>query len=166
MASYAIEEGITDENLGFYVLTILNAGSVFGRIVPNFFADTTGPLNVTAPFVLFCAIISFCWTSIHSLPQLVLFCAFYGFFSGTFVSMTGPSIASLSPAMNLVGTHMGMSFSLASLGLLIGNPVAGVLLGKGWIAPAMFCGTCNVLAAACIFTARINKVGWKLLVKA
>jgi hypothetical protein len=31
--SYVIQQGIMSENLGFYLLAILNAGSFFGRIV-------------------------------------------------------------------------------------------------------------------------------------
>ena len=35
---YALSNGV-DPNLAFYSLSILNAGSVFGRVVPNFAAD-------------------------------------------------------------------------------------------------------------------------------
>ncbi|KAH8660939.1 major facilitator superfamily domain-containing protein [Tricladium varicosporioides] len=166
ITTFSIEKGIAGESLGFYMLALLNAGSVFGRLIPNFFADSIGPLNISTPFILCCAIISFCWPSIHSLPSLILFCIFYGFFSGTFVSITGPSISSLSPDIALVGTHMGMSFGFGSLGLLIGNPVAGVLLERGWTAVAMFCGACNALAAIFIFMSRVKKTGWVWWVRA
>ncbi|TVY78527.1 Aspyridones efflux protein apdF [Lachnellula suecica] len=166
ISSYSIAHDIGSENLSFYFLIIINAGSIFGRIVPNFFADITGPLNISMPFCLGCGIIAFCWTSVQSLPQIILFSIFYGFFSGTFVSITGPALATLSNDMSLVGTHMGMSFTFGALGLLVGNPVAGVLLNKGWVAPATFCGSANVLAALCILIARVKKVGWKLKVKA
>ncbi|CAJ0549956.1 Ff.00g065510.m01.CDS01 [Fusarium sp. VM40] len=33
---HAIDGGITDSNLGFYLLPILNAASVFGRIIPHY----------------------------------------------------------------------------------------------------------------------------------
>lgn len=166
LSTYSIELGLASSETSFYLLTILNAGSIFGRLIPNFFADTTGPLNITMPFIFFCAVIAFCWTSITSLAQAVLFCIFYGFFSGTFVSISGPALATLSPDLSLVGTHMGMSFSFSALGLLIGNPVAGVLLGYGWIGPAMFCGAANVLAALFIVAARVKKTGWVAMVKA
>lgn len=166
ISTYGIENRIVDANLGFYLLTILNAASVFGRIVPNFFADITGPLNISLPFIFFCSIIAFCWTSVSSTGQIIVFCIFYGFFSGTFVSITGPALATLSPDLSLVGTHMGMSFGFGALGLLIGNPVAGALLDSaGWIGPAMFCGAANVLAAVCILGARVKKAGWRVGVK-
>jgi MFS family permease len=166
LSTYSVERGLVDADVGFYLLTILNASSVFGRLIPNFFADTTGPLNITMPFIIFCSIIAFCWTSIASFGQAVVFAIFYGFFSGTFVSISGPALATLSPDLSLVGTHMGMSFSFSALGLLIGNPVAGVLLNRGWIGPAMLCGAANMLAAVFIVAARIKKTGWVLMVKA
>lgn len=49
--SYAINGSKTnlDTSLAFYLLIILNAASLFGRIIPNFFADKTGPLNMLFP---------------------------------------------------------------------------------------------------------------------
>jgi len=167
ISTYGFEKGIVDKNLSFYLLTILNSSSVFGRIIPNFYADLIGPLNMMAPFVLFCGIVAFCWISISTLGAIVVFCICYGFFSGTFVSITGPALATLSPDMALVGTHMGMSFSIGALGLLIGNPVAGVLLDKfGWVGPAVFCGFCNVFAFAFVLAARVKKSGWRVMIKA
>lgn len=167
ITSYSLAKDIANPNLSFYLLAIINAASIFGRIVPNFVADISGPLNICGPFVLFCGIIAFCWTSVSSIGQIIVFCLFYGFFSGTFVSITGPSIASLSTDLSLVGTHMGMSFAAASLGLLVGNPVAGVLLDSyGWIGPAMFCGATNVLAGICVVLARVSKTGKVWVVKA
>ncbi|KAG4422349.1 hypothetical protein IFR04_004501 [Cadophora malorum] len=167
ITSYSLAKDIANANLSFYLLAIINAASIFGRIVPNFVADISGPLNICGPFVLFCGIIAFCWTSISSIGQIIVFCLSYGFFSGTFVSITGPSIASLSTDMSLMGTHMGMSFAAASLGLLVGNPVAGVLLDSyGWIGPAMFCGATNVLAGICVVLARFSKTGKVWVVKA
>src|SRR5438046_93695 len=46
---YSLETGITGTALSFYLLSILNATSVFGRILPNMLADRWGPLNVIVP---------------------------------------------------------------------------------------------------------------------
>ena len=48
--AYAISQGV-DSNLAFYLVSILNAGSTFGRIIPNFLADKIGPYNI----ILWCA---------------------------------------------------------------------------------------------------------------
>jgi predicted MFS family arabinose efflux permease len=167
ISTFCVQKGLVDKDVGFYLLAIINASSVFGRIVPNFFADVIGPLNISAPFCCVCGIVAFCWTSLSSIGQSIVFCIFYGFFSGTFVSIIGPAIASLCLDPSLIGTHMGMSLAFAALGLLIGNPIAGVLLDKyGWIGPAMFCGASNVLAACFVVMARLAKTGRVLRVRA
>ena len=37
--TFAIEKHITNSNLGFYVLAIMNATSAFGRIIPGILSD-------------------------------------------------------------------------------------------------------------------------------
>jgi predicted MFS family arabinose efflux permease len=167
VSTFCIQKGFVDEDVGFYLLPIINAASIFGRILPNFFADIIGPLNISVPFCFFCGVVAFCWTSLSSIGQGIVFSIVYGFFSGTFVSIMGPAIASLCVDLSLVRTHMGMSLAFAALGLLIGNPIAGVLLDKyGWIGPAMFCGASNVLAACLVVVARLAKTGRALRVRA
>ena len=58
--SYAINLGITDENLGFYLLPILNAASIVGRILPNFLTDKAGPLNILIPASFGSGILAIC----------------------------------------------------------------------------------------------------------
>lgn len=167
VSSFSISHHIVDANLGFYLLTILNAASIFGRIIPNFFADKTGALNIMTPWTLFCGIIAYSWLSATSAGQIIVLCIFYGFFSGTLVSIIAPAVVVISPDLSMVGTHMGMSFGFTALGLLIGNPVAGVLLDQyGYIGPAMWCGTCGVLASIFILAARLKKTGLVLFAKA
>jgi predicted MFS family arabinose efflux permease len=43
--SFAIENKITDSNLGFYILAIMNATSAFGRIIPGFLSDKSKSLR-------------------------------------------------------------------------------------------------------------------------
>ncbi len=46
---YGQATGYTDESLSFYLVPILNAGSVLGRTLPNWISDAVGPINVIAP---------------------------------------------------------------------------------------------------------------------
>ena len=117
-----------DEDLSFYLLSVLNAASVFGRIIPGLLADKLGSLEVLTGTALAAAIIAYAWMAVKNIAGLVLFCIFYGFFSGAVVSLPSTVVAKLVPEMRLVGTWMGMSFSFAGLGFLIGNPMAGVIL--------------------------------------
>ncbi|MCJ1449766.1 hypothetical protein MMC28_000094 [Mycoblastus sanguinarius] len=167
VTSYAQQRGIIEGQLALYLLVIMNAASTFGRVIPNFLADKTGPLNVAAPFTAVCALLGFCWVAIESTAGLVVFAVLYGFFTGTFISLCGPCIASLSPNLSALGTHMGMSFGLSGFGLFLGSPVAGALLSQyGFTAVQVWCGATNIAAAVFILAARLAASGPKLIFKA
>ena len=151
------------ENLAFYMLSILNASSIFGRIIPNFIADKIGPLNVIIPGTLATCVLGFGWVGIHSTGGLVIFCVLYGFFSGSFVSIPPTVLVTLSPSMGVVGTRMGMCFALGGLGLLIGTPVAGQLIKQSSFDAAIyFCGSVVALGTLCMVASRVSKTGPKL----
>ena len=116
------------KDTSFYLLAVLNAGSIFGRIITGLLADGLGPINVLVPCISITAVLAFVWLSISNAPGLWVFCVFYGLFSGGIVSLPSTVIATLSPDMSVVGTRMGMSFTFAGFGLLIGNPIAGAIL--------------------------------------
>lgn len=46
---YGQATGYTNASLSFYLVPILNAGSVFGRTLPNWLADKIGAVNVIMP---------------------------------------------------------------------------------------------------------------------
>jgi MFS family permease len=158
VGSYATSKGGMSAGLAFYMLPIMNAGSVFGRIIPNFLADKTGPLNMLLPCALISALLAYCWIAITNKPGIIIYCILYGFFSGTFVSLPPTTVVSLSPSLQVVGTRMGMSFFFAGLGLLVGTPVAGAILQSyGWLGTQLFCACCVVVAAAAMTVARLAK---------
>ena len=167
---YAVQNEIMSENLAFYLLAILNAGSIFGRIIPNFLADKTGPFNMLIPCTVICIVLAFSWMRIESTAGLIVFCVLYGFFSGTFVSLPPTTIVTLCPSLSVVGVRMGMNFALAAIGLLIGNPIAGAILrsgsGEAWHGLMGFCGACVALAALSMVAARVSKVGFNVMAKA
>ncbi len=168
--SYAINSPNTklDESFAFWLLVILNAASLFGRIIPNFLADNTGPLNMLLPCAAISSLLAFCWIAISSKAGLIIFCILYGFFSGTFVSLPPTTVVSLSPSLAVVGTRMGMSFAFAGFGLLVGSPVAGAILGSGtnFTGVQAFCGGTVAAASVAVLAARFFKVGLGLKVKA
>lgn len=49
LSYFGQSNGYTDTSLSFYLVPILNAGSVFGRTLPNILSDKIGPLNVITP---------------------------------------------------------------------------------------------------------------------
>ncbi|MCJ1367598.1 hypothetical protein MMC16_006732 [Acarospora aff. strigata] len=166
--TYAIQEKIMDPKLASYMLPILNAASIFGRVIPNFFADKTGPLNMLIPCALVTAVLSLCWIRIKTTPGLVVFAILYGFTSGTFVSLPPTALTTLSPHLGVVGTRMGMSFAVSALGLLIGTPVSGAILNSTgqFLGPQLLAGGTLLIGAAFLTASRICKVGPRPTMKA
>lgn len=164
---YAIQKCNTGPELTSYLLVIVNSGSLFGRLIPNYLADKTGPLNMHIVFAFCTALLAYCWIAITSTTNLVVFCVLYGFFSGTFVSLPGPILISLSSDLSSVGTRLGMSMAFAGIGLLIGNPVAGVILRQqhSWVGLQIWAGALITVSALFMLTARISKVGPGLMAK-
>ncbi|KAF8994417.1 major facilitator superfamily domain-containing protein [Cyathus striatus] len=101
-----------DPNFAFYTLAIMNAAAFPGRIIPNFFADRIGPFNA------------------ESVGSIVVFAILYGFFSGAWLSLASPCVATLAKHPSELGVRFGISFAVSGIGALIGNPVDGALLGN------------------------------------
>ncbi|KAL6251382.1 hypothetical protein RBB50_001591 [Rhinocladiella similis] len=163
--NYAIQKKIVAENLGFYLLPMLNAASIPGRIVPNFLADHVGPLNVLIPCSMMTGILALIWIGIDNLGGIIVFVLFYGFFSGGFVSMPPVAIVTLTADMRKIGTRMGQCFFISAFGLLVGTPVSGAILGNGnnWLGVQLFSGAGIVVTALLLLWARVSAAGWSLM---
>ncbi len=126
--TYSQQNLHTSDNTSFYLLSILNGASLFGRIITNIIADYLGALNVLVPCIFCASILAFAWIAVHNLAGIVVFAILYGCFSGSIVSLPPTALAALSPDLSRGGTWMGMCFSFAGFGLLLGSPVAGAIL--------------------------------------
>jgi MFS family permease len=113
-----------------YLVTLLSAGSIVGRIGPNYIADKIGPLNIWLSCTIISAILMYVMLGIRTLGGLITFAALYGLFSGGLVSVAPSAIVSLTKDMTRVGTRMGMIFFSSGVSILIGTPIAGAILGK------------------------------------
>ena len=163
---YATQVCAMSASLATYILAVVNAGSFFGRLLPNRLADMIGPLNVHIPFAFIASLLALCWIAIRNTPGLLVFCALYGFFSGTFVSLPGPIVYGLSSDMSTVGTRLGMAMAFSGVGLLIGNPIAGAILrgGGSWVGLQAWAGTLIAVSAAFMMGTRWTKFGGSLSV--
>ena len=163
---YAISVVGMAPDLAFYLLAIINAGSSFGRVLPNFLADKVGTLNMQMLFALVSCVLSFVLIAIRSNSGVLAFCALYGFFTGTFVSLPSPTVASLSPNLSILGARMSMALMSAGVGVLIGSPVAGVILqDKGtehWTSILIWSGVLLAASATCMMVARVARTGFKI----
>jgi predicted MFS family arabinose efflux permease len=163
--------GITNDSMSFYLVPILNAGSVFGRTLPNILSDKIGPLNVIIPGAFICAILVFCNIAVTNLGGIVVQALLFGFFSGIFIALPPVCFFSLTADKTKLGTRLGMGFAVIALGVLAGGPGGGGILQAdpeklNWNGTWAYSGA-TLLAAGMIFVAvRLMKVGGKLMVKA
>jgi predicted MFS family arabinose efflux permease len=163
---FSVSTGVTDSNLGFYLLAILNTASVAGRTIPNFIADKTGPFNMIVPCGFAAGVIIFGLIGTHSVAAIVVISILYGFFSGTFVSLPPACFVLLSPNRGLIGTRMGMGFAIISIGGLIGTPIAGVVLNAhGWVAVWAYAGATASAGSLLMGASRMVRSRGKLIAK-
>lgn len=67
LSYYGLATGTVDASMAFYIVPILNASSMFGRTLPNWLSDKTGPLNVLIPGAFICGVLVLCMQAVHSL---------------------------------------------------------------------------------------------------
>ncbi|EIN13004.1 MFS general substrate transporter [Punctularia strigosozonata HHB-11173 SS5] len=155
---YAVEHGV-DLNLAFYSVAILNAGSVIGRILPNFFADKIGPFKLVIPCTIICSGLMFSLLGIKNTGSMVAVAAVYGIASGAYLALIVAVVASLSRSPAEIGLRVGVAFSTNSFAALVGIPIAGALLGTGstndlhWTRAIIFSCVCVAVGAACFIAA-------------
>ncbi|KAL8867907.1 MAG: hypothetical protein Q9174_005354, partial [Haloplaca sp. 1 TL-2023] len=166
---YALALGATNMNYAFYLLSILNASSFVGRVLPGFLVGKVGPMNLLVTCSFASGILSLCWIAINDVVGLTLFAILYGFFAGAYVSLAPPVLVSLTPEMTVVGTWIGMSLFVAAFGLLIGNPIAGALVhveDQDFVAAQAFAGGTIMLGAMLMLLAMVIRMrqvkSWKV----
>ena len=165
---YALERTDTPTNLSSYLLSILNASAIIGRVIPNFIADKLGPLNIQFLFGMGTAILCLGWIGIRATGGTILFCILYGILSGSFTSLPGVTVIGLSKDLSKIGIQLSMSFIVTACGLLIGEPIAGAILrGKGgWVGLQVWCAALVGISGFFSLAARYIKVGPKWSAKA
>lgn len=163
---YAGEMTDTSTVLSFYTLSMMNAGSMFGRIIPGLVADRIGTMNTLLISGFITVILVFSWVAITSTAGILIFSILYGFGSGGFVALQSPTVAHLCPEVDLVGTWLGMIAFLSGLGMLIGNPISGAILAHGsWTGLQCFSGAFTMIGIVLILGARWAKSGSRLMFK-
>lgn len=160
---------LASHDMSFYIVAILNAASLLGRIVLNVASDHLGPLNILVPCSFVTGIVSLCVMAVHSLAGVVVVTIWLGFFSGVFVAMPPVGFASLAQDKGNVGTRIGMGYSMAGLGYLAGAPVAGAILRSSsaldWHRLWLYCGLGSIAAGVIYFAVRVSRVGCSICIK-
>lgn len=154
-----------DVDMSNYLIAILNAGSLVGRLLGGALANHIGRFNSLTGASSICGILIFCWLSIHSLGGMIAFSVLFGFFSGMVIGLLPATIAMTATKPNEIGSYMGMAFGVLSISGLTGTPITGAMISiHGSYEPAIiFAGVVTLVGAAVIFGARISFAGAKAI---
>ncbi|KAI4863963.1 MFS general substrate transporter [Hypoxylon rubiginosum] len=167
---YPEEQGLTNEALSFYMVPIFNAASCFGRVLPNALSDKVGAFNVIAPCSLITGILMICLMAAHTQGSVIGIVALAGFFSGVFIAMPPVCFFPLTQDKSKLGTRIGMGFGMIALGLLIGGPVAGAILGEvkplNWSGLWGFGGGMAAASGVLYAVLRVYRSGFAINIKA
>jgi len=102
-----------------YVLTVMNAGSLVGRLLPAYLSDIFGRFNILYPSTLLTGVLTLTiWLvlSFHDWSNLcgvVTFAVLYGICSGAYIALLTPSIASISEVKE-IGRRIGLVYTVLS----------------------------------------------------
>ncbi|KAI1100192.1 major facilitator superfamily domain-containing protein [Jackrogersella minutella] len=149
LQSYAQSHGMEGQDLANYLLVILNAIAIPGRIIPSYIADRIGVLNTYIGICAFTAVTVFYWISVNNRAGNIAFSVLYGFFSGSVVTLAPVVLASITDDLSILGTRLGFVAVLKGIGSLIGPPIAGAILGatNSYLGVQLFTGLAISLTA-------------------
>jgi MFS family permease len=81
VTSYATSLGMS-ASVSFYLVSVINGASLFGRVLPGFLADRFGCFNLCSIAIFTSGIIALCWTKATNVAGLIVWSLAYGFASG------------------------------------------------------------------------------------
>ncbi|GIZ44093.1 hypothetical protein CKM354_000730200 [Cercospora kikuchii] len=156
---YAATSLRKSEDFAFHLVSILNAASMCGRVIPGFLADHyLGHFNTLAISATISGVVTFCWTTATSSAGLVVWVVAYGFTSGAILSLQLACATVLTTERpELRGTAVGLTLASVSLTGLFGPPIAGELVERGYFALAAFAGAALLAGGVLLGMARWTK---------
>jgi MFS family permease len=153
--AYAMSRGV-DAALAGNLVAVLNAASVFGRVIPGVLADRFGRINMMLAAGATTGLLCFCWPQATSTPGIAVFSVVIGFCSGAILSGASAALAACADDPRSIGTYMGMGMALSCVSALIGPPVSGKLIDTygRYDECAYFSGAMSLLCAILVAIAK------------
>ncbi|KAK0650019.1 riboflavin transporter MCH5 [Cercophora newfieldiana] len=129
LPTYGIYRGMHPTD-AFYLVAIINASSIPGRIIPGILGDKLGSTNSLIGAGLSTGIIILCWPTAVSSGSIYAFSVFFGFTSGAIISAGSVVFTHCAPSPKDIGTYMGMGVAVSGIAILIGPPINGAMVNK------------------------------------
>ena len=167
--TFALSVGIRS-SLAYQLLSVLNAGSFFGRWAPGLLADKIGRFNTMILMIFLCMLTTLAlWlpsalTSSTSAREtlLILFALLFGFASGSNITL-GPVCAGQLCKTEDYGRYFASCFTVVGISSLLGIPIAGQILLRSngsYVGLIIFGGASYALGLVLMIWARVRAVGW------
>lgn len=112
-----------------YILSILNAASLVGRVVPGILADHWGRMNVLFPFLIVSGVspLALWLTSSNSNGLMIAHVVVFGIASGVFVSLFPTCVTQLFGVQDNQ-SRISLFFAISGIGALFGPIIGGSFL--------------------------------------
>ncbi|GAB1312624.1 hypothetical protein MFIFM68171_02834 [Madurella fahalii] len=158
---FALGETSVSSSQADYLLVTINASSLPGRLIPSYYADKVGSINVQTAVALASAVLTFCLLAVRTAPAIIVVSVLFGFAAGAFMGLPAAAVVNLSADKSKIGTRLGMTLAFVGVGVLIGNPIAGAILGtrENWVGLIVWAGVLLVASTVSMAASRIAKVG-------
>lgn len=149
------------------LLILLNGVGIVGRLVPNYVADRIGAVNVFIPTSLVTSALVFCFMAVTSAAGLYAWIVLYGIAAAGIQSLFPAALSFLTADLRKLGVRMGMVFTIVSVAVLTGPPMAGAIISSpgGYTGAKAFAGSSIAVGSGFLVAAKVTKMrksgqGW------
>ncbi|EER28670.1 Major Facilitator Superfamily protein [Coccidioides posadasii C735 delta SOWgp] len=153
--TYAVANGLS-ASLAFYLISMLNGASLVGRVSMGYLADKYGNLNLCFATTALTGVIAMCWNKATSKAAIIIFALACGYTSGAMFILQTPCAVQLATPESR-GTAIGLLMIAPALPGLVGTPISGRLVPKGYLALSMYAGAFLLAGSALILWARLRQ---------
>ena len=161
---FGLPRATASATLSSYLLVILNAASMVGRVALTAIADLVGPIHILSLTALVSAVFAFCLIAMTHGSALVGWTILFGVTGGAFMGLPAAGVVSACSVKTRIGTRLGMTLRLVGCGVLVAGPIAGAILDSagGWNGLIIWCAALLIVSALLIGIARFSKTGAEL----
>ncbi|KAE8363630.1 major facilitator superfamily domain-containing protein [Aspergillus caelatus] len=152
-----------------YLLPIINAVSLIGRLLMGVAADLFGRFNCIIAITAMSGIMTLAlWIpGSTSTAAVIIYAVCFGLGSGGYVTLFPSCVTQISD-FEEIGTRLGIAQLINAFGALTGSPLGGALIrGQGsdtdFLGLQVFCGVTMIASAVVFGAARYSQVGMQIV---
>lgn len=152
-------------------IVLVNGCGVPARIISPLIAQRMGSLNTSVPMLTISALVVYCWAGVNNIADLYSFAVFYGISNASFQCLMPITVASLTRQLDMVGTRLGMCFSVVSFAALTGGPIGGAIVSAagygrhGYVCAMVWAATAGCLGCVLVLAGRLITYDKRIRVK-